>query len=161
MGMQRLRTLATAMTVLAAGLTGAALLSPTAALALASETPLPSWGTGPLPPANPQGSEWQAGRVYVIARGGGRIFVGGVFTEAVPPAGSSASPVPRAGILALDAATGDLVTGFDAHMNGDEVQAIAVSPTAGPCTSFSDRPFNGSLGSHPPAHPIVSVAALS
>ena len=25
---------------------------------------------------------------------------------------------------------------------------------------FSDRPFSGSLGDHPPAHPIVAVAAL-
>jgi hypothetical protein len=27
--------------------------------------------------------------------------------------------------------------------------------------SFSDLPFSGSLGGHPPAHPIVSVASLS
>jgi hypothetical protein len=25
---------------------------------------------------------------------------------------------------------------------------------------FSDRPFSGSLGDHPPAHPVISVGAL-
>jgi hypothetical protein len=25
---------------------------------------------------------------------------------------------------------------------------------------FSDRPFSGSLGAHPPARPVVSVATL-
>ena len=113
---------------LVGAVTAAGVLAPSEAFAIASETPIRTWQTGPMPPSNPSGKDWQDGRVYAIARGAGRIYVGGVFTQAVPPSGSSGSPVPRYQLMALDATTGNLDAGFNAQMNGDEIRALAVSP---------------------------------
>src|SRR5437867_11533422 len=110
---RRLRQLAEVLALVGL-LTAAGVLAPSEAFAIASETPVRTWQTGPMPPPNPSGKEWQDGRVYAIARRAGRIYVGGVFTEALPPWGISGSPVARSRLLALDAATGALDTGFDA-----------------------------------------------
>jgi hypothetical protein len=48
------------------------------------------------------------------------------------------------------------VTGMVSFGNGYLMVA-----TDGGIFNFSDRPFHGSLGAHPPLHPITSVAALS
>jgi hypothetical protein len=124
---RRLRRLAEVL-ALAGVLTAAGFLAPSEAFAIASETPNRTWQTGPMPPPNPSGKEWQDGRVYAIARGAGRIYVGGAFTQALPPWGTSGSPVPRSRLLALNADTGELDRSFDATLNGDEVRALAVSP---------------------------------
>jgi hypothetical protein len=47
------------------------------------------------------------------------------------------------------------VTGMVAYGNG----YLMVAEDGG-IFNFSDQPFSGSLGAEPPAHPIVSVAAL-
>jgi fibronectin type III domain protein len=104
-------------------LTGFAGVAP--AEALASETPIPTWGTGPMPPSSPQGDDWQGGRVYAITRANGRIYLGGAFTQAVGPDGST--PEARPGLIAINAATGQLDRAFDAHVNG-QVWALAPSP---------------------------------
>jgi hypothetical protein len=141
---------------LVGALTAVGILAPSGAFAIASETPIRTWQTGPMPPANPSGKEWQAGRVYAIARGAGRIFIGGVFTQGLPPWGTSGSPVSRLQLMALDAATGNL-TSFDAHLNGDEVRALAVSPDG--TTLYIGGRFTSAGGS--PARNIAAVSTTS
>lgn len=75
-----------------------------------------TWGTGPL-------SDPEAGRVYAIAVGNGRIYLGGSFTEAVSPTGEV---MPRRSLIALNAATGELDTGFSPDVAG-VVRALALS----------------------------------
>jgi hypothetical protein len=95
--------------------------------AVASETPVLTWGTGPLPPSNPQGADWQGGRVYAITRANGRIYLGGDFTEALSPDGSTA--VSRPALIAINAATGAFDPGFDAKVPvGSSVTALEASP---------------------------------
>ena len=97
----------------------------TPARAAVEELPITTWGTGPMPPSKPSGKEWQEGRVYAITRAKGRIYLGGDFTQAVAPDGST--PVARPGLLAIDAATGQLDLAFDARANGS-VLSLAASP---------------------------------
>ena len=150
---RRLRRLAEVMALVGA-VTAAGVLAPSEAFAIASQTPMRTWQTGPMPPSSPSGKDWQDGRVYAIARGAGRIFVGGVFTQALPPWGSSGSPVPRLQLLALDAATGNLDTAFNAQLNGDEVRALAVSPDG--TTLYIGGRFTSAGGS-----PAKNLAAVS
>src|SRR5688500_15478890 len=78
----------------------------TPAHADAAERPIPTWGTGPMPPSKASGKQWQEGRVYAITRANGRIYLGGAFTQAVAPDGST--PLARPGLMAINAATGQV-----------------------------------------------------
>jgi len=149
----RLRRLAEVLSLVGA-VTAGGVLAPSDAFGIASQTPIRTWQTGPLPPSNPSGKEWQGGRVYAIARGNGKIFIGGVFTQALPPWGIAGAPVPRYQLMALDAVTGNLDTAFDAQMNGDEIRALAVSPDE--TTLYVGGRFTAAGGS-----PAKNIAALS
>jgi hypothetical protein len=89
---------------------GRALLLATAVSALTAGT---AWAT---PPNAPDAGTWGTdGRVWSIVQVGGTVFVGGQFTHAVAPNGST---VPRANLMAIDATTGALDTSFAPDPNG-------------------------------------------
>ncbi len=70
------------------------------------------------------------GNVYSIVQVGSRIIVGGNFTNANPPGDTnSAHTVTRNSILAFDAATGQIDTGFVPALTG-EVRTLLPGPTA-------------------------------
>jgi hypothetical protein len=72
-----------------------------------------AWAT---PPNAPDPGTWGTdGRVWSIVQVGSTVFVGGDFTHAVAPDGST---VPRAHLMAIDAATGALDTSFSPDPNG-------------------------------------------
>ncbi|HEY6749495.1 MAG TPA: PKD domain-containing protein [Mycobacteriales bacterium] len=68
------------------------------------------------------------GTVRAFVQVGGKVFVGGSFTSATPS--GSATAVPRPYVLAVDAATGALDTGFAPALDG-EVDALLPGPTPG------------------------------
>lgn len=68
------------------------------------------------------------GVVWTQAVNGDIVYAGGEFTSARPagaPAGTSETP--RWNLLAYRLSTGELIQGFDPHLNG-EVRGVAVSP---------------------------------
>lgn len=65
------------------------------------------------------------GKVFAIATGGNKAFIGGSFTGM--RATYSGSTVSQAYVAAVDLWTGELVSGFDPDVNG-EVRAIGLSP---------------------------------
>ncbi len=98
------------------------------------------------PPRNPD-STWQTvgqfvgtknptGRVNAIVYGkgtsAGMVFVGGNFIEAKPPADEGGAKVTRRGLMALDAATGDIIGSFAPAFTQDgaraEVRSLEISP---------------------------------
>ncbi len=98
------------------------------------------------PPRNPD-STWQTvgqfvgtknptGRVNAIVYGKGAsagvVFVGGNFIEAKPPADEGGARVTRRGLMAIDAATGDLIGSFSPDFTQDgaraEVRSLEISP---------------------------------
>ncbi len=88
-----------------------AIMAQPAAAAL-EETPDRTWGVN--------------GRVYAILRLGDRIYLGGNFTQAVPPRDSGAPRVDRFSLAAIDAATGELDFAWDPVANGP-VYTLAAS----------------------------------
>lgn len=64
----------------------------------------------------------QDGVVYTIAKVGNRVFLGGTFTSVANPESSTA--ISRPNILAFDAATGQVDTGFAPALNGSVEQII-------------------------------------
>ena len=68
------------------------------------------------------------GTVRTFVQVGGTVFVGGSFTSATPS--GSATAVSRPYVLAVDAATGALDTGFAPTLDG-EVDALLPGPTPG------------------------------
>ena len=67
----------------------------------------------------------QDGTVYAIGQLGNKMFLGGVFTSVAQHGG--VNPVPRKNIVAFDATTGVVDTGFQPAVNG-EVDAIIPGP---------------------------------
>ncbi|MDN5767701.1 MAG: PKD domain-containing protein [Humibacillus sp.] len=65
------------------------------------------------------------GTVFAIEKTGSRVFLGGDFTSVTPRDGGAS--MPRNNILAFDAATGAVDTGFVPQLDG-EVDAIAAGP---------------------------------
>jgi hypothetical protein len=79
----------------------------------------PAWAS---PPNTPDPGTWGTdGRVWTIVQVGGTVYVGGVFSHAVAPDGST---VARSNLMAIDAATGTLVTDFAPDPNAT-VYALA------------------------------------
>jgi len=85
-------------------LAGEAASSPAQAVATVASSPIPSDGAD--------------GRVNALARVGDRVYIGGDF--------SSAGGQPRAGLAALDATSGQVITTWRADVNG-AVEALAPS----------------------------------
>jgi hypothetical protein len=107
--------------LLVAGLVGLTLV-PEPAGAVVSTTPEPTfWGVEGEPRA--VGGRTDA-RVYAILEAAGRVYVGGEFTRAVAPDGTT---VDRNNLIALDAATGALDTTFDPAV-ANAVRALEISP---------------------------------
>jgi hypothetical protein len=79
----------------------------------------PAWA---VPPSAPDAGTWGTnGRVWSIVRLGNTVYIGGTFTQAVAPNGAQ---TPRSNLMAIDATTGALVTGFAPNPNGT-VYALA------------------------------------
>ena len=76
--------------------------------------------TPPIPNAPDPGTYGVNGRVSAIVRVGNIVFIGGTFTSAVAPNGTT---VPRHNLAAIDTTTGQL-TSFDPEPNG-EIDALA------------------------------------
>ncbi|NND01525.1 MAG: hypothetical protein HKN91_01945 [Acidimicrobiia bacterium] len=92
-------------------------------------------GAGPVAGAEPEFSEtadqtWMTngiGKVFSIATGGNKTFIGGSFTGMRET--YNGSSFPQKYVAALDLWTGELIASFDPDVNG-EVRAVAVSPDA-------------------------------
>jgi hypothetical protein len=82
---------------------------------------LPPAGAVPSPTAAST-LQFYGGEVRAVAQAGNRIYVGGSFTAV----GNGTPSVNRANLVAIDATTGQLVTGFDPHPD-NEVNALLVS----------------------------------
>src|SRR6266849_2171831 len=94
-----------------------------ATLAAACALAGPATGS-PLNPA--PDSTWQAnGRVRTIVYAGGVVYIGGEFTQLLPPAGSSGTPVVRNHGAALNETTGQVLP-WDPNASGT-VWSLAVS----------------------------------
>jgi DNA-binding beta-propeller fold protein YncE len=83
---------------------------------------LPPAGAVPSPTAAAGTLQFYGGEVRAIAQLGNTIYVGGSFTAV----GNGAPSVNRANLVAVDATTGQLVTGFDPHPD-NAVNALLVS----------------------------------
>jgi len=71
-----------------------------------------AWAT---PPTTPDSGTWGTdGRVWSIVQVGGTVYVGGAFTHAVAPDGSTVS---RTNLMAIDASTGELDDSFAPNPN--------------------------------------------
>lgn len=76
------------------------------------------------------------GRVWAIQYGhgasAGKVFVAGNFTEVKPPLGQPGGQVTRLGLMALDVASGDLITSFSPDFTltdgTAQVRSLALSP---------------------------------
>lgn len=91
-------------------------------------------------------STWQAnGRVRTVAFAGGVVYLGGEFTELVPPAGAAGSPLVRNHVAALDATTGQPLP-WNPNTDGT-VWSLAVSGS----TVYLGGDF-ASVGGHARAH---------
>jgi hypothetical protein len=78
-----------------------------------------AWAT---PAGSPDTGTWGTdGRVWAITRLGNTVFIGGAFSNAVAPDGTT---TPRSNLMAIDATTGQLVDSFDPEPNGT-VYALA------------------------------------
>ena len=93
-------------------------LTPARAASGAATTPGVSWGTAP-------GPEGRAQLVLAMQPVGGTVYLGGMFTGMVPPAGDSRPGVTRNRLAALDVASGALLP-WDPDANGI-VRALALS----------------------------------
>jgi hypothetical protein len=82
---------------------------------------LPPAGAVPSPTAA-NTLRFYGGEVRAIAQIGGTIYVGGSFTGV----GNGTPSIPRANLVAIDAASGQLVTGFDPHPD-NAVNALLAS----------------------------------
>jgi PKD repeat protein len=81
------------------------------------------------------------GSVQTFVQVGNKVFAGGTFTSATPAGGTAA--VPRTYLLAVDATTGALDTGFAPTLDGS-VNALLPGPTPG--TIFVGGAFNNVNG---------------
>jgi hypothetical protein len=79
---------------------------------------------GAVPATTPDVTDMTNGRVDVIVRAGGRIFIGGTFTAVGPTRGSM---VTRSYLAALNASTGRLDPTWTTQTNGS-VSALRASP---------------------------------
>ncbi len=70
-----------------------------------------------------------AGTVFGMARAGGTLYIGGSFSELIPPRGSGASPIRVHNLAALDLATGDPVRSWRPRVSGPDavVDALEVA----------------------------------
>jgi hypothetical protein len=91
-----------------------------AALLLFAAT-LPPAGAVPSPTAAST-LQFYGGEVRAVAQIGGTIYVGGSFTAV----GNGTPSIPRANLVAIDAASGQLVTAFDPHPD-NAVNTLLVS----------------------------------
>ncbi|MEJ7743042.1 MAG: hypothetical protein WKF73_11080 [Nocardioidaceae bacterium] len=84
------------------------------------------------------------GNVYAITQVGDTMVVGGSFTSVTPvnAQGTPGTAVARTNIVAFNAATGVINTGFNPSLSGP-VQAVQPGPTAG--TVFVGGNFTGKL----------------
>jgi outer membrane protein assembly factor BamB len=83
----------------------------------------PSWGTDMVTTPSYDGEC----TVCTIVRVGTTVYIGGRFTQLVPPPGGSASPVAVSNLAALDATTGEPVLNWRPVVDG-RVYKLAVSP---------------------------------
>ena len=75
-----------------------------------------------VPPNTPDSGTWGTnGRVWSIVRLGDTVYIAGTFTQAIAPNGAL---TPRSNLMAINASTGALVTGFAPNPNGT-VYALA------------------------------------
>jgi DNA-binding beta-propeller fold protein YncE len=91
------------------------------AVALLFALNLPPAGAVPSPTAAST-LQFYGGEVLAVAQAGNTIYVGGSFTAV----GNGTPSVNRANLVAIDATTGQLVTGFDPHPD-NAVNALLVS----------------------------------
>jgi hypothetical protein len=108
-----------------------------AALLLFAAT-LPQAGAVPSPTAA-NTLQFYGGEVRAVAQIGGTIYVGGSFTAV----GNGTPSIPRANLVAIDAATGQLVTGFDPHPD-NAVNTLLVA--AGGTHLYAGGVFNNVRG---------------
>ena len=93
-------------------------VAPARAASGAATTPDATWGTAST-------ANGRSERVLAIEPVGGTVYVGGAFTNLVPPAGSAAAGVTRNRLAAFDVAGGSLLP-WNPDANGT-VRALAVS----------------------------------
>jgi hypothetical protein len=118
---------------------------------------------------NPISSWGVNGTAYAAVVLGSVVYVGGSFSKAVPPSGSS---VPRSNLAAFCLANGNLLSSFVANLNG-QVWALTTDGSsvfvAGDFTTLNGQPANRLLrlnplsgarvpGFNPPAIPKVALA---
>ena len=134
----------------AALLVGALPGTPVAAAVLVTDTPLAGWRVN--------------GDALAVLVVGDTTYVGGTFTQAIAPNGTS---VPRANLAAFDSDTGALITGFRADTNGAVRALVSNGTTVWAGGSFTTiggagrarvaavdaatgavRPFNANANSH-------------
>ena len=96
----------------------ASAVAPARAASGAATTPDTTWGTAPT-------ANGRSELVLALQPVGGTVYVGGMFTKLVPPAGSSAAPVTRNRLAAFDVA-GRTLLPWNPDANG-HVRALAVS----------------------------------
>lgn len=70
-----------------------------------------------------------AGKVFALVRSGGVLYLGGRFTELLPPRGSDASAIPAWNLAAIDLSSGDPIAGWRPQVTGSSavVHALAVT----------------------------------
>jgi len=83
--------------------------------------------------------QFYGGEVRAVAQIGGNIYVGGSFTAV----GNGTPSIPRSNLVAIDAASGQLVTGFDPHPD-NAVNTLLVS--AGGTHLYAGGVFNNVRG---------------
>lgn len=69
------------------------------------------------------------GKVFALVRSGGVLYLGGRFTQLLPPRGSDASAIPASNLAAIDLSSGEPIAGWRPQVRGPDavVHALAVT----------------------------------